>query len=98
MKITDKERSLLKAIRDNDFQDGQHPVGNWVWADGIDDDLGTGHGGVMASLVKKGLAEHEYDNDPGRKHTSNDNVVCITQAGFDAINNSEDWNSPFNPF
>jgi len=56
VKITDKERSLLKAIRDNDFQDGQHPVGNWVWADGIDDDLGTGHGGVMASLVKKGLA------------------------------------------
>jgi hypothetical protein len=84
MKITDNERHLLRAIRDSDFNQGCNPVNNWVWADCINDNLGTGHGGVMASLVKKGLADHDYYNDPGSQH-SNDNTVCITRAGFDAI-------------
>jgi hypothetical protein len=72
--ITDNERSLLVAIRDNEFQDGRNPVNNPVWVNCIYEwDGKPAYGGVMASLVKKGLAETDGE------------TCSITQKGFDAV-------------
>lgn len=74
MTITENERSLLIAMRDNDFQDGEHPVNKRIWVDciqGWSDE--RKFPGTMASLVNKGLA------------TTDGETCAMTQAGFDAI-------------
>jgi hypothetical protein len=72
--ITVNERSLLIAIRDSDFQDGNDPVDNYVWVDCLDGWSDTRKfPGTMSSLVKKGLAKSDGD------------ACAITQAGFDAL-------------
>ncbi len=76
--ITEKERALLTAIRDDEFQDGQCPVGNPVWSFSPCGQFGTSAGGIMASLVKKGLAGAD-------DHGYSDPVCWVTQEGCDAI-------------
>ncbi len=74
MTITKNERSLLVAIRDNEFMDGNDPVNHYVWVNCIWGWEGTRKfPGTMASLVKKGLAKSDGE------------CCCITQSGFDAI-------------
>jgi len=71
--VTSGELSLLRAIRDSEFHDGQHPVGNYVWVDCLDGWSDTRKfPGTMASLVKKGLAKTDGE------------ACALTQAGFDA--------------
>ena len=86
MTITPNERELLIAIRDSDFHNGcemEERVGNPVWSDHIEDDIpgkalaGKAVGGVMASLVRKGLVTC---SDSGR-----DACVALTRAGLDAV-------------
>jgi len=83
MRITTKERELLVAIRDDQYHDGRHPLGDpvWTWSVMESAGLGDGGGGVMASLVKKGLA---IVDDSGR---DDDHTVALTLAGFEAISN-----------
>jgi hypothetical protein len=76
--LTENERALLIAIRDNEFQDGDagraSTIDNPIWIDCISDwSDEKKFGGVMASLSKKGLAK-------------TDGECCwLTQAGFDLI-------------
>jgi hypothetical protein len=81
--ITDKERRLLVAIRDSDYHDGRDPIDDPVWTEIACDDsnLGTGAGGVMASLVAKGLA---YTTGHGREDT-----CWITEDGMAALKAAE---------
>lgn len=72
--LTENERALLIAIRNNEFQDGMNPVNNPIWVDCVWGWEGsTKYPGTMASLVKKGLAKTDGE------------TCSITQAGFDAI-------------
>lgn len=71
--ITDNERALLTAIRDNELHDGADRVNGWVYVDDCCAAFGTSAGGIMASLEKKGLASTDGE------------CCCIRQAGFDAI-------------
>ena len=58
---TQKEKDLLGAIRDSEYHNGQDPIGNPVWVSVLHFKGGlpfqaAAMGGIMASLVKKGLA------------------------------------------
>lgn len=76
--MTENERSLLIAIINSDFHDGQEPVGDYVWVDCLDGWSDTKKfPGTMSSLVKKGFAKTDGE------------ACCITQAGFDAVRASE---------
>ncbi len=77
MRVTEKESALLVAIRDDQFQDGQPPVGTRVWTWSPCERFGTSAGGIMASLVKKGLADVDGIGE--------DATCWITQRGFDAV-------------
>lgn len=62
--LTDKEEDILKAMRDNEFQDALTDVGG-VWVFSVIDNAGLDAKvarGVISSLVKKGLVE-VWDND-----------------------------------
>jgi hypothetical protein len=75
--ITKGERSLLAAIRDSEFHDGNDPVGNYVWVDYLDGWSDTRKfPGTMASLAKKGLVK------------TNGETCALTQAGFDIVSDS----------
>lgn len=79
MTITAKERSMLIKIRDCEFHDGRNPVNSPVWLNCIAESKSDG--GVLTSLQTKGfviVTVYRSQNDP-------DNVVEITQAGFDAL-------------
>ena len=78
--LTRNEEAMLEAILASDFQDTENPVGHMVWSFDPCDGFGTSAGGIMASLVKKGLADvHVNYDDEG-------NSTCwITQAGLDAL-------------
>lgn len=77
MQVTENERALLIAIRDNEFHDGDDPIDSPVWVNCIWGWEGTRkYAGTMASLTKKGLAR-------------TDGECCwVTQAGFDAVKES----------
>lgn len=80
IEITDKERALLVAIRDCEYQSGdarEDVVGHSVWSFSPCNAFGASAGGIMSSLTKKGLAVSEdYDGE----------AICwVTEAGFDAV-------------
>jgi len=79
MNITETERKALQGILDSNFQDGPGEVGKWVWTWSANPfKTKRTFSGAVASLVKKGLADVCDEGD--------DAVICITQAGMDALN------------
>lgn len=72
VRLTTLERRALELIRDSEYHDSPLEP---VWVNIIGDYLGGKRrfSGVMASLVKKGLA------------TTNGKTCKLTQAGLDAI-------------
>jgi hypothetical protein len=80
--ITAKERAVLRAIRDSEFNDGHDTSAIWtfsVW-DNVDRTVVTDRaslGGVIASCVAKGLV-----SECGR---GRDAEIALTQAGLDAV-------------
>jgi hypothetical protein len=85
MNITEKETKMLRNIAENDYANGR--PGTWVWADCLD--CGpeylpvTSHGGIIASLSKKGLAESDGS---GWCHIDHRDQTCVrlTEAGLAA--------------
>lgn len=78
--VTEKELNLLRAIHDDEFQDGNDPVDNPIWTDDVIDD----HSGaaVLGSLIKKGLAgSDDHGMDSGRK----DACCWITALGAEVL-------------
>jgi hypothetical protein len=74
-KVTEKERILLEAIYNNEFQDGRKDeANNAVWVNCLSVPFAaTSIGGVMTSLSKKGLA-------------GTDGEACwLTQSGIDLL-------------
>ena len=55
--ITANETQLLTAIRDSEYHDGRDPIGDPIWVDCACEGFGRSAGGIMASLVRKGLAD-----------------------------------------
>mgnify|MGYP001602104445 CR=1 FL=1 len=74
--ITALEYQQLKGIKDSQYHDGAIPIGNWVWFEAAVPTKSAS--GVCASLTKKGLAMFQ---DLGAR----DHIMCITDAGFDAV-------------
>ena len=83
MAITRKEYAMLLGIVNSEFQDGGNPVGKFMWSWSVTNNAGDeikskrSAGGIVASLVKKGLALQDDDDD--------DACIAITQAGYDAL-------------
>lgn len=79
MNLTQNEIDALVGIVDSDFRDGNHPVGCpvWSWSANPFSSHRT-FSGVVASLVKKGLAK----SDGG---TGDEACITMTQAGWDAL-------------
>jgi len=86
--ITEYEAKLLTAIFESNFHDGAPEADHAVWLDVTMDESGlseASRGGVMASLVRKGLAGTEgFVSDPGSQH-ENDACCWITQEGIEAL-------------
>ncbi len=78
--LTPKERALLSAISTDQYLDGQDPVGTpvWTWSPCLD--FGASAGGIVASLLKKGLVGIDHDDPDPDEHT-----IWITQKGADAL-------------
>ena len=77
MKTTKKELALLTAIYSGQYHDGRDPIDDEVWTWSACDSFGRSAGGIMASLVKKGLA--------GVAGTGDDGTCWITCEGFEAL-------------
>ena len=76
MKLTDKEKSMIKAIAHSEYNQANGSPSNWketeTWADMVIESRSDG--GVFSSLAKKGLATH-YGK--GREA-----VILLTEIGF----------------
>lgn len=83
--ITPKERAFLQSIVDSEYQDGD-PTDNHIWLDYVTGSKSKG--GVLASLMKKGLvnvhlvAKAVSDN---RFNGISDSTIAITEAGMQAL-------------
>ena len=80
--LTDKELSVLSGIVRSDYSisgDPDENVGNAIWSWSIDSEFANtpSCGGIVSSLVKKGLAKSNGEGD--------DATTSITQAGADAL-------------
>lgn len=93
IQTTSKEDLVLQAIGRNFFCDGDEGPGVWVWANCLDQnhvpgfkDLDpTSYGGVVTSLVKKGLMLADtFHSDPD-EHTH-----CLTEIGWAAMLRAEE--------
>ena len=97
IELTENERRMLVAIRDSEYHSsaGEDRVDEAIWSDTtMDTAEGFGmprptHGGICASLKKKGLAMFQQDCDG--------EVIWITRAGYDAIQDIP-THSPFGPW
>lgn len=76
--ITLNERAMLRAIVDCDYHDGLDPVDNPVWSAEVCDGFGPSAGGIVASLIKKGLISQSG------KH-NRDATVTILLEGYTAL-------------
>ena len=82
--LTEKETFLLTCIAESEYRDGSDNLRNEVWSDTTCDTYATKHersgaGGVMSSLVKKGLVLADAIG-------SRDACVCLTSQGVEAYN------------
>lgn len=80
--ITEKERTLLRAIVSSEYQDGGPVVGHHVWLDYIVDT--KSRGGVLTSLQSKGLVDVNIvplSRSNNREAGISDSTVAITEAG-----------------
>jgi hypothetical protein len=75
--ITPNEFKALQGVYDSDYRDGNSPVDHpvWSWSANPFASKKT-FGGVVASLVKKGLVDQGGVGEEA--------VVSMTQAGYDA--------------
>lgn len=77
--ITDYERKMLTAIKESPYHDGE-PCENYTWTEevlrGLDMPV-SAHGGVLASLVKKGLVRHQGDGS--------ESLVRMTEKGLNVL-------------
>ena len=54
--LTTNEHKALQGIIDSDYRDGSNPIDCWVWSWSCNPfDSARTFGGVVASLVKKGM-------------------------------------------
>lgn len=75
-KLTELEAELLRAIRDSEYHDGRDPIDSSVWVKETMEDacMNDRRGGaVMASLVKKALAD------------TNGESCWMTKLGFETL-------------
>jgi hypothetical protein len=87
MTLTEKEKTVLVAVVESEFND--FPYTNPVWLELIAEDTfpGKAFSGICASLHEKGLIQtyltnDRVNNDPkGMKEST----IQITQAGLDLI-------------
>ena len=84
-KITSKEKALLKLVAGSEYGGGP---GDTIWLDYVVDSKSKG--GVLASLMKKGLVECTFvtpeKSDHWRDHKITDSTINLTEKGCKVIN------------
>ena len=84
-KITSKEKALLTLVAKSEYGDGP---GDTIWLDYVVDSKSKG--GVLASLMKKGLVECTFiskeKSDNYRNSGITDSTINLTEKGCKAIN------------
>lgn len=84
---TKLETEVLIAIYFDQYHDGREPINDEVWSSELDTNVrGKQLSGVMSQLVQKGFAG---SND----YNKNEKTCWITQQGYDAIKDSEEFKS-----
>ena len=83
--ITLKEARMLRNIAENDYANGEPSA--WVWADCLDcgpEELNpASRGGLIASLIKKGLAHSDHAGWC-KVDKRDQTCVCLSEAGLEA--------------
>jgi hypothetical protein len=83
-KVTAKERAMLEAIVDSEYQNGAREksdvVENPVWSFSVCDGFGAGAGGIASSLSKKGFARFLRSDE-----NDDSSTIAITETGWDAL-------------
>lgn len=78
MKITEKEYTTLIAIAKCDYMDGYATAGRFVWTASCNPfDNARSFGGVLASLLKKGLVLIENGGD--------DDSIALTEVAIEVL-------------
>ncbi len=86
MNTTTKELKVLSDIANSEYQDGADPVGHGIWLDYVIDS--QSRGGVLTSLVKKGLVKIvmvPMSESWNRSNGISDSTVEMTAAGMAAL-------------
>ena len=88
VKMTAKEKAMLDAIINSDYQMGGDPVGQEIWLWDCTEQFGPSAGGIMASLVTKGWAGttgFEGTRTVNANEQTELGTAWITEAGVKAV-------------
>lgn len=93
MKLTNMEKMVLNAMRDNDYNDALQDGGTWLFCATEYSGLDTKQArGALSSLVKKELVEVNIER------ISNESTVGFTEAGEKVFDNADgeecSWGGP----
>ncbi len=93
MKLTNMEKMVLNAMRDNDYNDALQDGGTWLFCATEYSGLDTKQArGALSSLVKKELVEVNIER------ISNESTVGFTEAGEKVFENADgeecSWGGP----
>lgn len=93
MKLTNMEKMVLNAMRDNDYNDALQDGGTWLFCATEYSGLDTKQArGALSSLVKKELVEVNIEK------ISNESTVGFTEAGEKVFENADgeecSWGGP----
>lgn len=93
MKLTNMEKMVLNALRDNDYNDALQDGGTWLFCATEYSGLDTKQArGALSSLVKKELVEVNIER------ISNESTVGFTEAGEKVFDNADgeecSWGGP----
>lgn len=94
MKLTNMEKMVLNAMRDNDYNDALQDGGTWLFCATEYSDLDTKQArGALSSLIKKELVEVTEI-----KEAPNESMVGFTEAGEKVFDNADgeecSWGGP----
>lgn len=85
-KLTTAQITLLQAIVDSEFQDGNDPVGNEVWTfSAVDGFPEASRGGILSMAKQAGLIRLFPAEDIVNGKRVDASTVTLTQAGWDAL-------------
>jgi hypothetical protein len=101
MNITLNELSVLRAVADSEYQNGDRSediINNGVWASYCNPFKSNprSYGAVIVSLVKKGLVRHNVDPSMANHAAGCDgSTIALTAEGYSVWKSAKDQSDSF---